>query len=132
MKLVIAGSRTITGLGKYWFRDTLKLLGYDCTLSAEYVDDTSWIEEVVSGCASGVDQCGEKFAKSYHIPIKKFPAEWGKYGPSAGPIRNKQMAQYGDALLLIWDGQSRGSASMKKEMKALGKPVFEVIVNGNI
>jgi hypothetical protein len=52
----------------------------------------------------------------------------GKHGRSAGPKRNRKMAEYSDALLLIWDGESPGSSSMKKAMIALGKPVFEVIL----
>lgn len=38
------------------------------------------------------------------------------------------MAEYGDALLLIWDGKSRGNASMKKEMQKQNKPIFEVVL----
>jgi hypothetical protein len=38
------------------------------------------------------------------------------------------MAEYADALILVWDGKSRGSASMKREMEKLGKPIYEVIV----
>jgi hypothetical protein len=37
------------------------------------------------------------------------------------------MAEYGDALLLIWDGKSKGSKNMKARMKGMQKPVFEVI-----
>jgi uncharacterized phage-like protein YoqJ len=36
------------------------------------------------------------------------------------------MAEYADALLLIWDGESRGSKNMLFNMKKLGKQVFEV------
>jgi len=60
----------------------------------------------------------------------EFPADWDTHGRAAGPIRNKQMAEYGDALLLIWDGESRGSANMKSNMKKLGKPVYEIIIKG--
>jgi hypothetical protein len=38
------------------------------------------------------------------------------------------MAEYADALLLIWNGESRGSANMKENMVKLGKPVYEVIL----
>ncbi len=60
--------------------------------------------------------------------LKEFPPDWEKHGKAAGPIRNKEMAEYADALLLIWDGKSRGSASMKKEMEKLEKPIYEVIL----
>ena len=50
-------------------------------------------------------------------------------GKAAGHVRNKKMAEYGDALLLIWDGKSKGSANMKKEMQKLNKPIYEVTLN---
>jgi hypothetical protein len=38
------------------------------------------------------------------------------------------MADYADALLLIWDGESKGSANMKKNMEKQNKKVYEVIL----
>ena len=125
MKLIIAGSRHIDHLSRYWFRDTLSNFNIDCTLSADPIE----IDEIVSGGASGVDTCGEKFAKSYHIPVKQFLPDWSLYGKYAGPKRNKEMAIYADALLLIWNGKSLGSKNMKNEMQKLGKPIFEVIID---
>ena len=37
---------------------------------------------------------------------------WDKYGPSAGPRRNAQMAEVADALIAFWDGKSRGTKNM--------------------
>jgi len=71
---------------------------------------------------------GEDYATNRNIPLKIFHAEWEEHGKAAGPIRNKQMANYGEKLLLIWDGESRGSANMKAEMLKLNKPVYEIII----
>lgn len=84
-------------------------------------------KEIVSGGATGIDASAEWFAEVGKYPFKLFAADWDQYGKSAGPKRNAQMAWYGDALLLIWDGRSRGSANMKECMKKLGKPIFEAI-----
>ncbi len=124
MKLIIAGSRKITNLTPYWFRDTLNKFGVNHTHS-------DVITEVVSGCADGIDSLGEKFARKYVIPVKHFPADWNTHGKAAGPIRNKQMAQYADALLLVWDGESKGSASMKRYAKEYGITVYEVVLKNN-
>jgi len=70
------------------------------------------ITEVVSGGAKGVDRLGELWAQKRNIPITRFPAEWNKYGKRAGYIRNKEMALYADALLAIWDGESKGTKHM--------------------
>lgn len=113
MKLIIAGSRTIS-LTPDTIADILTHFGVD------------EITEVVSGTAGGMDKAGEAFASSYDLPVKRFPADWDKLGKAAGHIRNAAMAKHGDSLLLIWDGSSRGSANMKKEM--LGKPIYEVIL----
>lgn len=124
MKLIIAGSRTFTNLSKYFFRDILNNLNID-------FNNPDVLHEIVSGCAKGADTGGEHFAKQYNIPLVIFPADWDKYGNAAGPIRNKQMADYADALLLVWDGKSKGSANMKATMEKLKKPVYEVIIGGN-
>ncbi len=124
MKLIIAGSRTI--------EPSIHLL--HSLISQLTLKPT----EIVSGGAEGVDRCAKKltdnfigsayYDKLFYEKYKEFPADWKTHGKAAGPIRNKQMAEYADALLLIWDGESRGSASMKNEMIKLGKPMYEVII----
>lgn len=122
MKLCIAGSRAIDA---YPFLNGIIIsLGLDTKIG-----------EVVSGTAAGVDRSGERWANemqnlcgSLGPTLIRFPADWDKHGKAAGPIRNEQMAIYSDALLLIWDGESRGSANMKEAMLKKGKPVYEVIL----
>jgi hypothetical protein len=114
MKLIIAGSRTLSpNLGFIDF----------CFEKA-----ANMVTEIVSGGAKGVDRSGEAFADGMGIPVKKFEADWDAHGSAAGPIRNKQMAEYADKLLLIWDGESKGSANMKRQMQKLNKPILEVII----
>ncbi len=126
MRIIIAGSRHLS--------PSIKLI--DSLITQLRLP----VSEVVSGGAKGVDEMGELFAQSYreygiryhnpieHIKLTKFPADWDTHGKAAGPIRNKQMADYADSLLLIWDGESRGSRNMKETMLKLGKPVYEVIL----
>ena len=54
---------------------------------------------IVSGCASGADAIGEIYAKENGFNVEKFPADWRKYGRSAGPKRNKQMAEICDYVI---------------------------------
>ncbi|CAB5221997.1 Mycobacteriophage D29, Gp61 [uncultured Caudovirales phage] len=114
MKTIIAGCRN--------FNDNLllrKRLDY-------YTEHNGAITEVVSGGAAGVDTIGEWYALMNGIPVRQFKADWNKLGKKAGPIRNRQMAEYADVLLAVWDGKSRGTKNMIDEMNKLKKPVFIV------
>ena len=116
MKLAIAGTRDFR-LSPEFIRDTLSVfnLRHD-------------VKEVVSGGASGVDWAGEEYSIEYlDKPAKVFAADW-TMGVGAGPERNADIADYADALLIIWDGSSPGSASMKTEMLSLKKPIYEILV----
>lgn len=87
------------------------------------------ITEVVSGTARGADKMGEKWAKENDIPVKRFPANWNKYGKSAGYRRNEEMAEYADYLIALWDFESRGTKHMVDlaRREKLGILVFDII-----
>jgi hypothetical protein len=67
---------------------------------------------IVSGKAKGADTLGEKYAKEKGYQIAEFPADWEKFGRSAGYKRNVQMAEYADACVCFWDGRSPGTKHM--------------------
>lgn len=119
MKLIIAGSRPKTFSIGHTFLEQMML---------HHNLHKNNVTQVVSGVAQGVDEKGEWWAMTEGVPIKRFHAKWEVHGKAAGHIRNKQMAQYGDALLLVWDGESKGSANMLKEMRAVNKPIFEFVI----
>ena len=97
MKTIIAGTSSID----------------DYSVVLEAIRDAKFpITEVICGMAKGPDSFGEKYALNNHIPITYFPADWKQYGKSAGPIRNEQMGDYGEALIAIWDGESPGTKHM--------------------
>ncbi len=68
--------------------------------------------EIVSGGARGADKLGETFASRNGIKLTLFPANWGRYGNSAGFLRNETMAKYGDILIAFWNGHSPGTKHM--------------------
>lgn len=67
---------------------------------------------VVSGCATGADELGARYAAEKQLLVEPHPANWDKHGRAAGPIRNAEMAEVSDALIAFWDGKSRGTKSM--------------------
>lgn len=116
MKLIIAGTRTFTD---YQMFKTL----------LHYFINVLDITEVVSGAAKGVDELGELFAQNQKLPVKIFKADWTTHGKSAGPKRNKQMAEYADALFAICINGSRGTLNMIQQAKEKGLKVYEVHLN---
>jgi hypothetical protein len=107
---IIAGSRGLRGLGDYELVDlAVKRSGFN-------------VVKVISGTARGIDQAGEKWAEKTGIPVEKFPANWEAEGKAAGFNRNSRMSFHADALIAIWDGESRGTKHMIEQMD--GKPVY--------
>lgn len=97
MRTIIAGSRDI------WSYDLLE----------QAIDEIDWpITRVVCGMARGADSVGWAWAFINDIPIDEFAADWDGFGKPAGIIRNVAMSNNADALILLWDGQSKGSQHM--------------------
>lgn len=78
--------------------------------------------EIVSGGAPGADSEGEKWAKAHGLPVHRFPANWRTLGIAAGPVRNQQMAEYADALIVFPGG--RGTADMIRRAKQAGLKIY--------
>ncbi len=78
---------------------------------------------IVSGGACGADIIGEQYAKENGFMVEKYPADWQKYGRSAGPKRNKQMAEICDYVICFWDKKSRGTKLMIDYAKMYNKPI---------
>lgn len=82
------------------------------------------ISEIVSGGARGADSLAERYAQENDIQLTVFPAEWDKYGKSAGYRRNHQIIDYADVVLAFWDGQSKGTKHAIELAEKQNKPVF--------
>lgn len=92
------------------------------------------ITEVVCGMANGADLHGAYWAMLQGIPVFEFHAAWDDidvpgavvkhtrrgvpYNAVAGHWRNQRMADYGEALIAAWDGQSTGTIDMIRRAKA--------------
>lgn len=118
MKVIIAGSRNLV-----WGESHVCKVKH---LLSNYFDFEDKIHlkdelELVSGmCHTGADQIPVLISRQYGIPLKEFPAHWSKNGKAAGPMRNRKMAEYADALIAFWDGKSHGTKNMIKEAEKRG------------
>lgn len=109
MRVIIAGSRSINDMKKVY--NAIDASGF-------------YLSEIVSGGARGVDTLAIVLADDKKIPCKVFPAEWKRYGKSAGYKRNLVMGDYANALIAIWDGESKGTKHMIDIAKKKGLEVY--------
>ena len=116
-KIVVAGGRTYTNTGMVFI----------CLEKIVQKGDV-----IISGHAKGVDMMGELYAQKNNLACEIYPAEWDKYGRSAGPRRNEQMAQIADKVVVFWDFKSRGTKNMVDMAKKYKKELFIFDYFGNL
>ena len=104
MKLLIVGSRSIA----------------DFDLSPYIPKD---VDTIISGGACGIDRLAEQYADLHHISKYIMRPRYDLYGRAAPLKRNEQMVDLADAVLIIWDGCSRGTQHTLKYTKKKNKPL---------
>ena len=125
-KIVVAGTRTFNKahyqskmkpmLSKLIYR--LKGMGYEPVIISGKNKTVNKIGDIF-----GADYYGEEFAKEFKLEVEEYPADWDKHGKAAGPIRNEQMAKAANAVIVFWDGKSRGSKNMIDMAEKHNKPL---------
>ena len=90
MKLLIAGSRCIK----------------DFDLSLYIPCD---VDTIICGGANGIDRLAEEYADQHRFSKYVFRPHYDLYGKAAPLVRNRQMVDIADAVLIIWDGRSKGT-----------------------
>lgn len=109
MKILICGSRSITNPPV--IAQAVARSGMNPT-------------HIISGGARGVDTLASLYAMSNSIDFTEYPADWKTHGKQAGFRRNITMVDTADAVIAIWDGESRGTKHSIDYAKKLGKEVF--------
>ena len=109
MKLLIVSSRSITDFD---------LSPY---ISAE-------VDTVISGGAIGIDSLAERYADLHRLSKYILRPRYDLYGRAATLKRNEKMVDMADAVLVIWDGLSKGSQYIVKYTKKMNKPMTIVQV----
>ena len=103
MKLLIVGSRSITNFD---------LSPY---ISAD-------VDTIISGGAEGVDSLAEQYADLHRLSKYILRPRYDLYGRSAPLKRNEKMVDLADAVLIVWDGHSKGAQFTLKYAKKINKP----------
>ena len=108
MKIAVVGSRGIT------VQDIGKYIGQ--------------AEEIISGGAVGVDACAAEYARQNGIKLTEFLPQYELYGRAAPIVRNRQIVDYADRVVVFWDGSSRGSLSVIKYAEKMRKSCEIILV----
>lgn len=104
MKLMVVGSRSIK----------------DFDLSPYISAD---VETVISGGAGGIDSLAEQYADQHRLSKYILRPRYNLYGRAAPLKRNEKMVEIADAVLIIWDGRSKGTQYTLKYAKKINKPI---------
>lgn len=107
MTLLIVGSRSIT----------------DFDLSP-YVSGE--VDTIISGGAGGVDSLAEEYADRHRLSKYIMRPRYDLYGRGAPLKRNEKMVELADAVLIIWDGRSKGTEYTLKYAQKKNKQVLLV------
>lgn len=92
----------------------------------DWIDKQHGITTLIEGGASGADALARTWAVLHNIPVLTFPAQWTKFGRSAGHKRNVQMLDEGQVELVVAFPGGVGTADMVRLAKAAQLEVFEV------
>ena len=109
MKILIAGSRNI---------DTFDL--------SPYIPKETTL--IISGGAKGIDTIAEKYADEHRISKLILLPQYNLYGKSAPIKRNEMMVNIADTVIIVWDGNSRGTKFTLQYSKKKNKNIILVTV----
>ncbi len=111
-RIVIAGSRYFNNYDLF----CCIVDKYLCRIRKEYE------LTILSGHCSGTDLMAERYANENNLKLEIFPADWQRFGRSAGPKRNKQMVDIADYAIAFSSG-GRGTASLIGLARQKGIPI---------
>ena len=104
MKLLIAGSRGI---------DNIDL--------SKYIPED--VDTILSGGAKGIDTLAEEYADKNRLSKIILRPRYDLYGKAAPIKRNEELVNMADKVLIIWDGESKGTKSTITYAEKLNKEI---------
>lgn len=107
IRIIIAGSRGVPNTVDY---QNACIEAMNGIFELRDADEEDVI--LVTGMARGADQLAYSIAEDTDMFIAEFPADWDNVGRSAGYVRNAEMAEYADHLIIVWNFESRGTRHM--------------------
>ncbi|HEU0087314.1 MAG TPA: DUF2493 domain-containing protein [Pseudonocardiaceae bacterium] len=78
---------------------------------------------LVHGDARGADRIAAGIWRSWGLPVEPHPADWARYGRSAGHVRNRAMVARGATVCLVFiRNASPGASACAALAEAAGIP----------
>ena len=93
------------------------------------------VEAIIEGEARGADRIARQEAEALGLKVLPFPADWDRYGRSAGFKRNIEMLNQEPGLVIAFHDSletSKGTSHIIREAKARGIQVIVVSSNGKM
>lgn len=84
------------------------------------------VEAIIHGGASGADSLARRWANYRDVPHVPYPAEWMRYGPAAGPLRNQRMLDQSKPDLVVAFPGGTGTADMVRRARSANVEVLEI------
>ena len=104
MKTAVVGSRTIKNLD----------------ISPYIPKETDLI---ISGGANGVDKIAEDYADRHRISKLILRPKYNLYRKNAPLIRNDEIVEISDKIIVFWDGKSRGTKHTIEYARKINKEI---------
>lgn len=80
------------------------------------------VSEIVSGGACGIDRCAADYARAHGIPLREFLPDYDTHGRPAPILRNIEIVDYCDRVMVFWDGRSKGCEFVIRYARRKGRP----------
>lgn len=91
--------------------------------------DLSEVTKFVSSGDQGAGGFAERLAENLGKPIKEFLPNYKRYGRAAPFVRNAQIVEYADYIIVFINKYSRGTYDFIKKAKAANKPLTVINLN---
>jgi hypothetical protein len=82
------------------------------------------ITSIITGQSRGADTLAIAWARAHGIPFDIVVPDWHAYGGRADEIRNAEIVARAHACIVVWDGFSRGTATLIDEAKRRALPLL--------
>lgn len=125
MKYLVCGSRNYTQVT--FLRRFLTAIHRQDPITCIVHGDAGKVCEDTGDVLWGADKLAGEWAEINSIPVKKYPANWERFGKRAGPMRNFKMLECDKPDYVIAFPGNEGTMDMIEQALTYGVPVIDAL-----